>query len=195
MPTVSVGKQTATVEGLALSLTELRARIEQRRDHAWQPNPGDTAQERKKHWQAVAEQRAQKVEAGAYIGDELLPQLRGSKAMTSIGREFLKAAERGNARMVGAFIEEGFPVNYQDRETEETALHVTAATRARNALRVLLSCGLCNFLLRDKRGRLASEMAYLFGRDPAAARLLRVKERKQAAANGIKLTRRPEPRS
>ncbi len=190
MPSVFQGRQTDTAEGIALSLAQLRARIEERREKAWTPDPGNTAQERKKHWQAVAAQHAQKVEAGEYIGDDLLPQLRGDKAMAGLGREFLKAAERGNAPMLGAFIEEGFPANYQDRETEETALHITAAGRARKALLVLLACGLCNFLLRDKRGRLASEMAYLFGRDPAAARLLRLKERKQAEAQGIKLTRR-----
>jgi hypothetical protein len=70
-------------------------------------------------------------------------------------------------------------------------VRVSAATRARKVLRVLLDCGLCNFLLRDKGGRLASELAYLFGQDPAAARLLGVKERRQAEAQGIKLKRRP----
>ena len=57
---------------------------------------------------------------------------------------------------------------------------------------MLLDCGLCTLLLRDKGGRLASELAYLFGQDPAAARLLGSKERKQAEAQGIKLTRRPQ---
>ena len=65
------------------------------------------------------------------------------------------------------------------------------AAKARRVLRVLLDCGLCNFLLRDKGGRLASELAYLFGHDPAAARLLGIKESKQAEAEGTKLTRRP----
>ena len=190
MPTLEE-KQTATAEGIALSVAQLRARIEQRRQGAWLPDPGDTVQERRKHWQDVAAQRAQRVEAGEYIGDELLPQLRDDRAMNGLGREFLKAAERGNAPMVGAFIEEGFPANYQDRQSDETALHVSAATRARKVLRVLIECGLCNFLLRDKGGRLASELAYLFGHDPAAARLLGIKERKQAEAQGIKLTRRP----
>ena len=61
----------------------------------------------------------------------------------------------------------------------------------RKVLRVLVECGLCNFLLRDKGGRLASELAYLFGHDPAASRLLGIKERKQAEAQGLKLARRP----
>jgi hypothetical protein len=38
---------------------------------------------------------------------------------------------------------------------------------------------------------LASELAYLFGEDHAVTRWLRIDERKQAKAQGIKLTRRP----
>lgn len=111
--------------------------------------------------------------------------------MNRLGEELLKAVERGNAPAVGAYIpavgayiEEGFPANYQDRQTEETTLHISAAARARKVLRVLFYCGLCNFLLRDKGGRLASELAYLFGQDPAAARLLGVKERQAGGSAG-----------
>jgi len=184
-------KPTAAAEAIALTVARLRARIERRRQAGWPHEAGETEREARKHWRAVAAQHEQKIEAGDYIGDELLPRLRGDRTMNNLGREFLQAAERGNAPMVGAYIEEGFPANFQDRLTLETALHVSAAARARRVLRVLLDCGLCNFLLRDKGGRLASELAYLFGHDPAAARLLGIKERKQAEAQGIKLTRRP----
>ena len=148
-----------------MAVTELRERIEERRNAAWQPEPGATVHERRMHWQQVAAQRSAKIDEGEFIEDELLPQLRDDKDMNRLGREFLKAVERGNAPAVGAYIEEGFPPNYQDRQTEETALHISAGTRARKVLRVLIDCGLCNFLLRDKGGRLASELAYLFGRD------------------------------
>ncbi|MGA7178908.1 MAG: ankyrin repeat domain-containing protein [Thiobacillaceae bacterium] len=191
MPTLEAQK-TATAEGIALSIAQFRERIESRRRRAWLPDPGKTVLERRKHWQDMAAQRAQRIEAGEYIGDELLPQLRDDRAMNALGREFLKAAERGNAPMVGAFIEEGFPTNYQDRQSEETALHISAAVHARKVLRVLIESGLCNYLLRDKGGRLASELAYLFGHDPAVARLLGIKECKQAEAQGITLTRRPQ---
>jgi ankyrin repeat protein len=185
-------KLTSTPEGVAMAVADLRARIEERRKAAWQPEPGETVLERRMHWERFAAQRLAKIAEGEYIEDELLSQLRDDKDMSRLGREFLKAAERGNAPVVGAYIEEGFPVNYQDRQTQETALHISAGTRARKVLRVLLDCGLCNFLLRDKGGRLASELAYLFGHDPAVARLLGTKERKQAEAQGIKLTRRPQ---
>lgn len=42
--------------------------------------------------------------------------------------------------------------------------------------------GRCDFLLQDKEGRLASEMAFLYGDDPAAARWLSSHERNHADA-------------
>ncbi|MEW8524851.1 MAG: ankyrin repeat domain-containing protein [Candidatus Thiodiazotropha endolucinida] len=112
--------------------------------------------------------------------------------MISLRNDFMTAAKRGNAKRLKAIMETGFPVNYQDPVTGETALHISAGCQARKTLRVLLKFGRCDFLLRDKQGRLASELAYLYGRDPAVARLLGIKERKQADANGIRLTRRPK---
>jgi ankyrin repeat protein len=113
--------------------------------------------------------------------------------MNALGREFLHIARRGILRMLTGFIEEGFPVNWQDARNGQSALHVASAAKARKALLVLAESGRCDFLLRDKEGRLASEMAFLFGDDPAAARWLRIHERRQAAAKGITLTRRPKP--
>ena len=121
------------------------------------------------------------------------PEDQREKLTARIGAAFLTAAETGNPIEVGAFIKHGFPVDYQDPQTGETALHIVAACQARKALRVLLKSEECDFLLRDNQGRLPSEMAYLYGRDPAVARLLSIKERKQAEAKGIKLTRRPPP--
>ena len=115
--------------------------------------------------------------------------------LVRIGKEFLDAAERGDETDLQAFIDEGFPVTWQDPNNGLTALHVVAACQARKALRVLLATDQCDFLLRDNHGRLPSEMAYLHGRDAAVARLLGNKERKQAEAQGIKLTRRTHPSS
>lgn len=113
------------------------------------------------------------------------------KMEQALGRTFLKAAEQGDADSLLAFIHEGFPVNYQDPRTGETALHIAAACQARPALRAILKTGECDFLIRDRQGRLSSEMAYVYGEDVAVARLLGNKERKQADAQGIRLTRRP----
>ena len=144
--------------------------------------------------QAVKAMRELRARVGLLI-ERLLaaPEDQREKLTARIGAAFLTAAETGNPIEVGAFIKHGFPVDYQDPQTGQTALHIVAACQARKALRVLLKSKECDFLLRDNQGRLASEMAYLYGRDPAVARLLSIKERKQAEAAGIKLTRRPPP--
>jgi hypothetical protein len=178
-------------QGVAAAVLQLRERIEKRREGSWQPELADTARERKARWQQLAPDYAKKIEDGDYIADDLLPQLASDSAMNLLGREFLLTARRGNLRMLSGFIEEGFPVNWQDARTWQCALHVAAAAKARKALVILAESNRCDFLLRDKEGRLASELAFLFGDDPAAARLLRIHERRQAAERGITLTRRP----
>ena len=119
------------------------------------------------------------------------PEEKREQLVAHIGAAFLRAVERGNPYEVAVYIDEGFPVNYQNPRTGQTALHIAAACQARKALRILLKKEECDLLLRDNQGRLASEMAYLYGEDPAVARLLGIKERKQAEAAGITLTRRP----
>ena len=176
---------------LALDVSQLRERLALRRADQWWAAPTDTAQDRKRHWERVTERYKEKLTSGEYISDDLLPALRADKAMNLLGREFIDAAETGSAQIVRVYIEEGFPANWQDPLTGESALHGAAGTRARAVLRVLVESGRCNFLLRDRDGRLASEMAFLHGDDPASARWLRIHERRQAAARGIKLTRRP----
>ncbi|MCB9989305.1 MAG: ankyrin repeat domain-containing protein [Rhodospirillales bacterium] len=73
-----------------------------------------------------------------------------------------------------------------------TILHLAAALDARDMLRELIQEKDCDFLARDNQGRLASELAFIEGNDPAVARLLRIKERKQAESLGIRVTRRPQ---
>jgi len=86
-------------------------------------------------------------------------------------------------------------IMWQAPDNGLTALHIVAACQARKVLRVLLDTGECDFLMRDSHGRLPSEMGYLLDRDVAVARLLGNKEREQAQALGVKLTRRPKPGS
>lgn len=179
-------------QGVAAAVAKLREGIEKRRAGSWQPEPAETARERKARWQQLAADYAQRLDSGDYIADNLLAQLAADKAMSALGREFLHIARRGNLRMLSGFIEEGFPVNWQDARTGQCALHVGAAAKSRKALVILVECARCDFLLRDKEGRLASELAFLFGDDPAVARWLRIHERQQAAERGIILTRRPK---
>jgi ankyrin repeat protein len=106
----------------------------------------------------------------------------------------LGAAQRGDATSMQLLIDDGALVNQQDKQTGATSLHYAAAYHARAALRVLLKSGKCDFLIRDKAGRLASEMAGVYGNDPAVARLLRRKELAQARGQGIVLARRAPTR-
>lgn len=70
-----------------------------------------------------------------------------------------------------------------------TALHVAAASRARDVIRALLASGDCDVLALDGRGRRASEFAYRYGHDVPLARYLRILERKEAAKRGMTLSR------
>lgn len=103
----------------------------------------------------------------------------------------LQIARRGNPHKLKIFVEEDFSLIFQHPETGASVLHILAAGGARKALRVILKSDKLDFLLRDKKGRLSSEMAYLYGRDVALSRLLGNKEGKQADEQGARLTRRP----
>jgi ankyrin repeat protein len=104
---------------------------------------------------------------------------------TKAGVEFLKAAKRGDADRLKQLLDQDAPVNFLDRADHATALHYIAAYDARPALRVVLKSDKCDFLIRDRAGRLPSELAREYGRDGAMARLLLIKEMRQAQAQGI----------
>jgi ankyrin repeat protein len=102
----------------------------------------------------------------------------------ALGMRLLQAAKECNARKIQLLLDQDAPVNYIDYADGATALHYVAAYRARPALRVLLKSGKSDFLMRDGKGRLPSQ-AREFGRDDAMARLLMIKEMRQAQARGI----------
>jgi len=108
-----------------------------------------------------------------------------NRAMNRLGRDWIESARRGDVAAVRAWLEEGFPITYQDRLTGETALHAAAGSQARSVVRLLLPLW-PDFLIRDGQGRLASELAYLYGEDPALSRLLAIKEQKQHDAKPVK---------
>lgn len=112
--------------------------------------------------------------------------------MNRAATRLLRAAENGDAARLGELLARGVPVNSRDPDTGATALHYAAAQGARRALRVLLRDGGSDHLIRDKQGRLPSELAGLYGNDPAMARLLLRKEAEQARASGIRLHRRDD---
>ena len=106
-----------------------------------------------------------------------------------LGHELLRAAQNGDASSIAKLIADGAPVNFRDPRTGATALHYTAAYRARPASRVLLNSGQCDFLIRDNKGRRAWELA-ISADDFALTRLLSYKARKQAIAQGVPFRRR-----
>lgn len=101
------------------------------------------------------------------------------------GEEFLLAAERGDQHFFELYLAFGMPVNYQHPKTGETALHIAARRRARRIVRVLIQRPNVSYLIRDNQGRLASELAHLYGRDAAVARMLGLKERAQGEERGV----------
>ncbi len=148
-----------------------------------QPQPGEAAST------AISAYEAKAAEIRAYL-DAMAE--REQRAIEKYGEEYLLAARRGDAHFFELYLSFGMPVNYQHPKTGETALHIAASRRARHIIRAILKTGKCDFLVRDNQGRLASEMAHLYGRDPAVTRLLGLKERKQGEAQGITVTLRPK---
>ena len=104
---------------------------------------------------------------------------------TQLGLEFVEAARQCHAAKLQRLIDRNAPVNFIEPHDHATALHYIAAYRARPALRVILKSGKCDFLIRDGQGRLPSQLAREFGHDDAMARLLVIKEIRQAQAQGI----------
>ena len=188
-------------ERIAERMAVLRARIAENRSKAISKGADgkllqlpDTPRLRRRKWTEIASalQADQDVSerVNALLADDAADK---TAQMAALGAEFLYAAETGNANRIYAFLQEGFPSGFQDTESGQSALHITAACRARNALRILLRAPDIDYLIRDNQGRLASEMAFIYGHDPALARLLRIKERKQAMHEGIAIARRPKP--
>lgn len=116
---------------------------------------------------------------------------RGKRMKAALVSSFYRAAEQGDATAIHAFLLAGFDPNEKRAKSQDTVLHIAATRNARDVARVLIESRKCDYLLRDGQGRLASEKAYLFGNNPALARLLGIKERDQAEASGIRLTRKP----
>ena len=201
-----------TLDNLADHLAAYRARIEQRRI-AIESRPrekrfalGEPPEESKEFLQALFQTRALRLPPqpegldrtfqvfNASSGTrELSPEetlaAKCEHTFERLGRAFVEAARDGDGDLVRAFMEEGFPMLYSDERTRETALHAAAGSRARPAVRVLVQHW-PDFLARDRQGRLASELAYLYGEDPAMAHMLGIKERKNAKATGRDVVRR-----
>ena len=188
-----------TRENFADYLAAFRARVEQRRKAInKRASKKDSAlravsEASKEFWEEVSNVRGLLMLRKAFrrlsrprdIDDENALIEACDRAMNNLGRDWIESARRGNVAAVRAWLEEGFPITYQDRLTGETALHAAAGSQARSVVRLLLPLW-PDFLIRDGQGRLASELAYLYGEDPALSRLLAIKEQKQHDARPVK---------
>ncbi|MFZ6047405.1 ankyrin repeat domain-containing protein [Pseudomonas sp. CR3202] len=94
-------------------------------------------------------------------------------------QEFIREVKAGKIGSVERRIQLGINVNAQDK-FGMTALHHAAATGFRPCIRLLVNSGKCDYLLQDNKGRLASDLAYEWGRDYAVGLLLQKKEARQA---------------
>lgn len=90
----------------------------------------------------------------------------------------------GDLKSLDTALATGGSVNAQD-EYGMTALHHAAAKGARAFIRLLVSSGKCDYLIRDNQGRYAFELAIASARDYAIARLLMMKQAQQAHRQGV----------
>ena len=127
------------------------------------------------------------------LKNELIAQRYNFVLAKTKAKEFFEAIQQGDTKTVSLLLKIAVPIDFRHHKTGETALHVAAACKARDVMRILIAHPDCDYLIRDYKGRLPSELAFLYGNDPTMARLLRIKERQQAARDEKVLTRR-EPR-
>jgi ankyrin repeat protein len=121
----------------------------------------------------------------AFDADKAEPGQLSQSEYLELGLELLEAARECNAAKLQRLIDRNAPVDFMDPVDRATALHYIAAYGARPALRVVLKSGKANFILRDGQGRMPSQLAREYGRDDAMARLLLIKEIREAQARGI----------
>jgi len=163
---------------------------------------GDSAQKKEEQEVQIWERSKGPPDKSEELWLEALNELEQENENTKkvFNRQFIEAAYRGAVNRMNDLIFNDQPhqeescsnvdVNAVDPRTGATTLHYVAAHGARPALRLLIRSRKCDFLIRDKRGRLASELAGIYGHDPAVARLLLRMENQQARAQGIRLRRR-----
>ena len=106
-------------------------------------------------------------------------------------REYFAAARTGNEKIVKKHLDAGVSVNAVDPISSFTALHFAAARRGYRMLETLLNQPDIDHIVRDRFGRLPSELAGRFSEDPELADRLRTLELWQAQNQGVKLTYRP----
>lgn len=100
-------------------------------------------------------------------------------------RAFIGAAAIASLGNMKNALNEGADVNTRHPRTGATALHYAASMKARAILLWLGGCAGIDYLIRDKKGRLPSALAYEVASDLVIGRYLATKQADQARARGI----------
>jgi hypothetical protein len=101
-----------------------------------------------------------------------------------LDKMLIVAARAHSFRGIQLLLERGADPNWQD-EQGWTALHFAASENSRTAIRLLVASGKCDYLIQDKQGRYAFELAVEWARDYAVGRLLAKKQAQQAETLGV----------
>lgn len=131
------------------------------------------------HAGITADTNQESVSLGFRVTKQPYEQKEFMESDDETGVEFLRAAENGDRQFFVEYINQGGDVNFQDPMTGQTALHVAAGTSDKFQIRALVNSGRCNFLIRDRQGKLASEIAFEHSPFPEIARYLNILEKDQ----------------
>lgn len=111
--------------------------------------------------------------------------------MIAYGQQLVDCARRADAFALDVMLRKGVDVNTCDH-LGMTALHHAAAIGSRACIRLLVNCGKCDYLIRDRQGRYASDLAIEWGRDYVVGRLLSKKQAMQAHRQGVPAWQKPD---
>ena len=120
--------------------------------------------------------------------ENVSPLVQREQKLLDLGLAFFEAAGYNDVPFGEAYIEAGLPVNFQHPVSGKTALHETCAHAVHPDFGyMLLEAEDCDFLIRDKRGRLPYQDAYMFCRSVDLADKIRQKTLEQAAERNIEI--------
>lgn len=120
--------------------------------------------------------------------ENVSPLVQREQKLLDLGLAFFEAAGYNDVPFGEAYIEAGLPVNFQHPVSGKTALHETCAYAIHPDFGyMLLEVEDCDFLIRDKRGRLPYQDAYMFCRSVDLADKIRQKTLEQAAERNIEI--------
>ncbi len=109
-----------------------------------------------------------------------------SERMSDLGIQLIKAVKKpyDSGDEVRQLLAQGAPVNYQEKNTEATALHLAAGYNDLGAVEAIMAQPEINYLIRDNQGRLVSELASKAG-NTELAEILIGKIKEQADSKGV----------